>query len=407
MPLFETPITGYSPIVTESDLGWVTPEQFAGTDTQKINSALATGKPVVCTARFYSVTGALTFTAAGQIFDLNGALISATGNFNLFNVTGGLQGCILRNGRVEASAMTGGYVFNIDHAERFTAERMLVFNPFNFAFVRKTNVCQLDKCWVNNIRGSYGIRWLGDASNRSDVLRLTGVTMSFPDSGTGIDWDGNCHTLQAFGVIIVRPNKGVRVANTAAATAPEFGFLTNIEIDFPVSYGVEILSGESYYFGPQFYCHGSTSASGVYVASGLAADRIAFYGGKISGHATYGIENNSRVMVSNLVMTGNATANYLSNDDAVLTAPRLEIDPTYLMRRDGSGNPILQFDANDYIALDRGANDLLAILGGATRLKVSALNDAISIMVNNALKQITEGAADSGGTGYKLLRVPN
>lgn len=343
---------------------FVSPEDFSGTDTAKFNAALATGKPVRCGAQSYAITGTLTPTAAGQIVDLNGALLTCTGNFDVFNVTG-LQGVTIRNGRIEAAAMTGGDVLNIVNAERTTFENVLVFNPFNFAFVQKANVAEIRNVWVNNIRGAYGIRWLGDASNRSDVLRLIGVVMSFPDTGIGIDWDGNCHTLQTFGVIIVRPNKGVRISNTAGATGPEFGFFTNLEIDFPQSYGVEILAGESYYFGPQFYCQGSVTRSGVFVASGLAADRIQFAGGKIAGNATYGIENNVRVLVSNLVLTGNATANYLNSDTAILTAPRVEIDSTFLMRV-AAGDPLLQFDANDYIGYSRSANDMIVVLGGAT-----------------------------------------
>ena len=349
---------------------WASPEDFTGTDTEKLQAALATGRSVVCGGRNYTLTSTLQFSGAGQILDLNGALLTCTGNFDVFNVTG-LQGVTICNGRIEAAGMTGGDILNVVNSERITFENFLVFNPFNFAFVQKANVVQINNVWANNIRGTYGIRWLGDASNRSDILRLIGVVMSFPDTGIGIDWDGNCHTLQAFGTVIVRPNKGIRISNTAAATAPEFGFFTNVEIDFPVSYGVEILAGESYYFGSQFYCHGSTTASGVYIASGLASDRITFAGGKISGNATYGIENNSRVLVSNLVMTGNITADYLNTDNAILTAPRVEIDSTFLMRR-SSGNPVIQFDSNDFIGFNRSANDLFVNLNGSTVLTVAA-----------------------------------
>jgi len=371
-PLDSTVVTpvvqsGVTKRASVSDVrGYVSPENFTGTDTAKFNAALATGKSVLCTAASYSITAPLTPTAAGQVIDLNGALLTCTGNFDVFNVTG-LQGVMICNGRIEAAAMTGGDILSVVNAERTTFENVLVFNPFNFAFVQKANVVEINNVWANNIRGTYGIRWLGDAANRSDVLRLIGVVMSFPDTGTGIDWDGNCHTLQTFGTIIVRPNKGVRISNTAGATAPEFGFFTNLEIDFPQSYGVEILAGESYYFGPQFYCHGSVAASGVYVASGLAANRIQFAGGKISGNATYGIENNVRVLAANLVLTGNTTADYLNADNVILTAPRFEIDATYLMRV-ASGDPVLQFDANDYIGYSRSANDMIVVLGGSTAI---------------------------------------
>ena len=196
----------------------------------------------------------------------------------------------------------------------------------------------------------------------------------------------------------MRPNKGVRISNTAGATAPEFGFLTNLEIDFPQSYGVEILAGESYYFGPQFYCHGSVGASGVYVASGLAANRIQFAGGKISGNATYGIENNVRVLAANLVLTGNTTADYLNADNAILTAPRVEIDSTFLMRQ-ASGDPVLQFDANDYIGYSRSANDLFVTLNGATVLTFAA--DRIQFTQPPQLPVTTVAALPAAAAGNR------
>jgi hypothetical protein len=402
-PLDNTVVTpvvqsGVTKRASVSDVrGYVSPENFTGTDTAKFNAALATGKSVLCTAASYSITAPLTPTAAGQVIDLNGALLTCTGNFDVFNVTG-LQGIMIRNGRIEAAAMTGGDILNVVNAERTTFENVLVFNPFNFAFVQKANVVEINNVWANNIRGTYGIRWLGDAANRSDVLRLIGVVMSFPDTGIGIDWDGNCHTLQTFGTIIVRPNKGVRISNTAGATAPEFGFFTNLEIDFPQSYGVEILAGESYYFGPQFYCHGSVAASGVYVASGLAANRIQFAGGKISGNATYGIENNVRVLAANLVLTGNTTADYLNADNVILTAPRFEIDATYLMRL-ASGDPVLQFDANDYIGYSRSANDMIVVLGGSTT--VTFATDRVQFTQPPQLPVTTVAALPAAAAGNR------
>jgi hypothetical protein len=393
----------------DHDARTISPEDFTGTDAAKIQAALDTGRTVICTAGSYAVTSTLTFKATGQVLDLNGAQITATGNFDLFEAAAGIQGVIVGNGRIEAAAMTGGYIFDMRNTDRLTIRDLRVFNPFNFAYIQQANVVEINNVWVNNIRGDYGIRWYGTTSLRSDILRLIGVNLSFPGTGTGtgIDWDGNCHTLQAWGVTIVAPNKGVVIRNSAAGTAPEFGFFTNIEIDFPDSYGVEILAGESYYFGSQFYCHGSDTASGVYIASTIAPDRIAFYGGKISGNATYGIENNVRVMVSNLVMDNNTSGNFLEADDTYLTAPRMELDGQFFLNRDSSGNPQINFDSTDYLGYSRSANDMSVILGGSSRIVVSALNDAVQIMVNNALKRVTQGAADSGGTGFRVLRVPN
>lgn len=385
----------------------VSPEDFFGTDTVKCNAALATGKAVRCSSSSYAITASLAFTASNQIFDLNSATLTCIGNFNLFTAGGGIQGCRAHNGMIEAAAMTGGYVASVSNADRITFSDMIVLNPFNFAFVEQANVVEFSNVWTNNIRGDYGIRWVGDATKRSDILRLIGVNLSFNSNGTGIEWDGNCHTLQAFGVTIVQPNKGIRIINTAGATAPEFGFFTNIEIDFPVSYGVEILAGESHYFGPQFYCHGSVTASGVYVAPSIPVDTVVFAGGKISGNATYGIENNTRVFVSNLVMSGNTDGDYLESDDAVLAAPRFELDSTFFFRRDSSGNPQIGLDANDTIGFNRAANDLFVTLASATRFQVSADDNAVRAMVGGSLVQFTAGVNDSAGTGFRALRVPN
>jgi len=387
---------------------WVSPEDFSGTDTAKLQAALDTGKPVRCSSSGYTINGALTLKENGQVLDFNGALVTATGSFNLFNFTAGKQGMMIEKARIEAAALTG-YVFNAVGIDRLTLTNMRVFNPDDFAYVEQCNVVEMNNVWVNNIRGDYGIRWYGETAKRSDILRLIGVNLSFPGTGTGtgIDWDGNCHTLQAFGVTIVQPNKGVVIRNSSAGTEPEFGFFTNIEIDFPESYGVEILSGENYYFGPQFYCHGSTTASGILVDASIPDDRVAFYGGKISDHADYGIENNTRVMVCNLVLTDNSTADFLDPDEAYLTAPRLEIDGTYFLRRTSGGDPVLQFDANDFIGYNRSANDFFTQVGGVTRLQISADNNAVRLMVDGLLKQLQVGAADSGGTGFRMIRVPN
>lgn len=384
---------------------WVSPEDFSGTDTAKFNAALATGKSVVCSASDYAITGALSPTADGQVIDLNGALITATGNFDLFNV-GALQGVRIRNGRIEAAAMTGGDILNAVGSERLTFEDIIVFNPLNFAYIEEVNVCQISNVWVNNIRGTYGIKWYGETAKRSDILRLFGVNLSFPDTGIGIDWDGNCHTLQAIGVTIVRPNKGLVIRNTSGGSVPSFGFLTGLEIDFPVSYGVEILAGEDYYFGPQFYCHDSTTASGVYVGASVSSERVTFLGGKITDHATYGIENNVRVLTSNLVLINNGTADYLDPDDAYLSAPRIELDDQFYMRFPG-GNPAINWDTNDFDGYDRTNNRRFFDINSITRFRLSGADDALEVYVDGALQLVTVGAADSGGTGFRVLRVAN
>lgn len=59
---------------------------------------------------------------------------------------------------------------------------------------------------------------------------------------------------------------------------------------------------------------------------------------------------------------------------------------------------------------ENGAYRIDVMAGGtsttAFRLNGS-LTNAVELLVNGSLKRVTEGAADSGGTGFKVLRVPN
>jgi hypothetical protein len=385
----------------------VSPEDFTGTDTEKLQAALNTGGPVYCTAASYSVTDTLTITANGQVIDLGGALVTPTGNFNVFEFAPDIQGATICNGRFNGDFMTGGYIVYVSNADRLTIRDLVVGGPWNFCYIEQSNVTEIRNVWVNNVRGDYGIRWYGDATKRSDILRLIGVVISAPNSSAvGIDWDGDCHTMQAWGVALPNCGKGLVIRNSSGGPPPALGFFTGLEIDFPDSYGVEILAGSSYYFGPQFYCHGSATTSGVFVDSSLADETVTIMGGKVTSHATYGIESSKRVLALNLDVSNNGTSAYLDGTKILTRTPRMEIDGTYFMRLDGT-NPILQFDASDFIGFNRSANDLFASLGGSTRFQVSAGTDAVRLMVGGTLRQVTVGAADSGGTGFKVLRVPN
>lgn len=56
---------------------------------------------------------------------------------------------------------------------------------------------------------------------------------------------------------------------------------------------------------------------------------------------------------------------------------------------------------------DTGAWTEMQSTGGVTLLRAENVSDSISIYVNGSLKKVTQGATDSGGTGFRLLRVPN
>lgn len=376
-------------------------------DAAAIQLALNTGKSIFFdSGKTYNVTGTLSATADNQIINLNGAKIDFSGASNGFSITGGLQNVTICDGEIEGQNMTGGYVISIINADRSTISNVRVYSPYNFLYVQKANVCDVTNAWVNNIRGAYGIHWFGNASNRSDILRLIGVNLSSDHVAVGIMWDGDCNTLQTQSVTIVKPTIGVHIRNTSGGSIPAFGLFDDLEVDFPSSYGIKIDAGEDFYFSPLFYCHGSTTASGVYVGAAVPDDRVTISGGKITSHATYGIENYSRVMAVNLVIFDNATANFYNEDEIYVKSPRIEVDGTGFFGIN-AGNPIVNWDSNDTDGYIRSTNVRYMNVSGTARFQASDQTDAIEIYVNGSLKRITVGAADSGGTGFRMLRVTN
>ena len=376
-------------------------------DTTAIQLALNTGKSVFfVSGKTYKVTGTLSATADNQIINLNGAKIDFNGASDGFSITNDFENVTICDGEIEGQNMTGGYVISISNADRSTINNVRVYNPYNFLYVEKANVVDVTNVWVNNIRGAYGIHWYGDTTKRSDILRLIGVNLSSDHVAVGIMWDGDCNTLQAQAVTIVKPTIGVHIRNTSGGSIPAFGLFDDLEVDFPSSYGIKIDAGEDFYFSPLFYCHGSIAASGIYVGAAVPDDRVTISGGKITSHATYGIENYSRVQTINLVIFDNVSGNYYNEDEIYARAPRIEVDGTGYFGLN-AGNPIVNWDVNDSDGYIRSTNVRYMNVSSIARFQASDQTDAIEIYVNGALKRITQGAADSGGVGFRLLRVPN
>lgn len=376
-------------------------------DTAAIQAALDTGNnPYFEANKVYKISGPLTPTVDGQILDLNGSTLLLYGNTAGITVTNSLQNVTICNGTFDCPNMTGGYVITVSTADRTTLDNLRCYDPYNFLYVEEANVVSVQNVWVNNVRGAYGIHWYGDVDKRSDILRLIGVNLSSDQNAVGIMWDGNCNTLQAQAVTIVKPTIGVHVRNTSGGPVPLFGFFDDIEIDFPSGDGVRLDVGEDFYFTPLFYSHDSASGSGIYVGAAVPDDRVVVTGGKITDHTRYGIENYSRVMLSNPVIFDNALGNYYNTDEIYMRSPRMEVDGTGYFGLNG-GNPIVNWDETDTDGYLRSTNVRYMNVGGTARFRASDNANAIEIYVGGALKRIEVGAADSGGTGYRMLRVTN
>ena len=377
-------------------------------DTAAIQAALDTGKSIYFPSdSVFVISDAVSPTANGQVINLNGSMLKISGSAGGITITGGLRNITVCDGEIEGEDMTGGYVIDIRTADRCTFDNLRVYNPYNFLYAEVANLVSVSNCWVNNIRGDYGVHWYGETAKRSDVMRLIGVTMSSQGSAVGIMWDGNCNTLQVQAVSIVNPSIGVHVRNTSGGWLPLFGLFDDLEIDFPESHAVKLDAGEDFYFSPLLYLHGSTTGSGIYVGAAVSQDRVIVTGGKITSHARYGIENvGIRVKVSNPIIFNNTLGNYLTPDYIYTQSLRFEVDDTGYFSSN-SGNPVLSWDALDLDGYTRATNTRYFNVNGTTRMRINDSSNAVSIYVNGALKLVEVGAADSGGTGYRMLRVLN
>lgn len=403
----------------------VIPEHFGAVgdgvtdDTAAIQRAVTTGKAVQFdSSKAYNLEGRVTISTNGQRINLNGALLDLIGADAGFTITDGCQGVALGNGLIEGSSMTGGYVLEAHNADRVTVADLIALNTYNFMDIHTANVVQFANTWANAIRGDRGINWVGSGAARSDVLRFFGLNLSFSETplgdAVGIMWDGNCHTFQPFGLTIVKPKQGVVTQNTAgdasgdytADPSPAFGMFVNMEIDYPEEVGVDLQRGEDLFFSDTFYCHSSETASGVRVGAQIPPDRVTITGGKITGHSTYGVENEVRIRASNPTIFDNGVADYKNPDLVYTSAPRFEVDAQAYFSANG-GQPIINWDENDTDGFNRGTDIRFFQIAGQNRLELSASADAVHVWIGGSLKTLELGAVDSGGSGYRAVRVIN
>lgn len=375
-------------------------------DTAAVQAAFATGKTVVFTgSKSYRVVDTIDFAADGQQALLNGTTIYAVGNFNLFSIAGGLRGCGIHQGTLDGTGHTGGYMISLSDANRTFISDLTVHDPYNFLYGEKFNLLALNNVWVNNVTGDYGIHLYGENALRSDVGVFANVTISShttPKVAIGMLVDGLVHTINIQTMKLLNMNVGLQYKNTSGGTAPMFLFADNLEIEFSEEDGIDLQVGEHFYF-LNLYSVSSTNASGVKVGAAVPSGRISITNGDIVDNALYGVDNPStRVQVSGLSMYDNLSGDF--SGEAYVHAPIHQVDDDFYLRVLGS-NPIINFAPTDYFEYDRATNRLFLRVGGNDRFAVNSTG--VEVYVNSAMKTIEVGAADSGGAGYRMLRVTN
>lgn len=347
------------------DRGAVYPEQYGAVgdgvadDTTALQAALDTGRAVYLTrGKTYLYNINLVITANHQYFGGEG-ILKPVGNFNTVIVAGGCVGVTL-DLIFSSSGHTGGYAVAILNANRVRIRKLHGLDIFGGLYVEKCNVCMVEWMWA--ICRGPGIKWYGNGTKRSDILSLNRTYIGMYGAGEyGLDWDGNCHTLilNEFGIVNSGgTSKGIRVRNTSGATAPAIGRFNMLQLDYMSGDAVDfqVPISDIDFISP--YIFGSTGGSGVKIAAGTNTGEVRINGGKIRANSRYGVENLSAgaVYLDGAIDTFSNTLGPFLGDVRTVT-PRLHIDDSYYATMSGA-NPLLGFDANDFIAYDRAGNSL-------------------------------------------------
>jgi len=334
-------------------------------DAAALQAAIDTGRSVILPpGRSYYLANTVTVRTSRQFISAYGARIIAVGNNPMAVFTGPISGGGWMGGFIEASGKTADFLIRSSRASRMLVVDLVVTDPWNLLYIDTANYFEVRNVWCNNVRGTIGIHWYGDDTKRSDLLRLTGVTMSSPTArATGLLWEGNCHSVQAHSLNLVVMGYGVRMIRNSGAGQPFFFMGNDVEIDFPQFDGISVEAGGHVYLTPALYIHGSATGSGIKVTGNVQADTVTVTGGKITGHARYGLETASRIMESNIHFSGNALGDYGGTQGTVTKGRRFQVDPQAYFSY-GNGNPLIAFDDADYVQFSRANNRYTMVVGG-------------------------------------------
>ncbi len=366
-------------------------------DTTALQAALATGRDVFLpTGYSFKFTSNLTLSNNYQRFGGPAVLIPS-----------GACGVVVNTGATgveldltfNAPAHTG-VALTINNASRVRITRLHGLDVNNLLYITKGNTVSLDWCWAT-CRG-YGITWYGDALNRSDILHLGNVVIAPAAGQYGLDWDGNCHSLiikylglvcSSTGTVSSGNAKGMVVRNTSGSTAPAIGRIGHIEVDYSGTHGIDVQAGSDYEF-VQSYVLGSTG-DGIRVGAGINSREVRLSGGKYRGNTGYGINALGGVVLyaGNADLQSNTSG---ATNGNVWTEPlRMALDTTAYFAL-ASGNPLLAFDTNDYMAYDRTANTAAMYIGGAAAYSATAS----AFTVGGTMKVQAASGTGAGVVGY-------
>lgn len=333
-------------------------------DTVAIQTAINSGKTVYLPpGKTFRVTSNLTGFTNFQQFGGPGVL-KFIGNTGIV-VNGGVVGVEL-DVTFNSSAHTGTAV-TINNANRTRIKRILGIDVFNVLYVTKANVTTLDWCWAT-ARGK-GITWYGNDTTRSDILHINFAVIAPGTGQYGLDWDGNCHSLEVKYLGLVG-GAGTVIRNTAGvSTYPAIGRFGHIEQDYSTGIGIDIQAGLDYDFNMP-YVLGSTS-DGFKIAATINSYEVRIHGGKSVGNGGYGINNLGGVLLyaASTALYSN-TSGEVNGTNVWTISPRFVVDNTAYWTKIG-GNPYFVFDTNDYLSYDRSSDTAQFFVNASSVLGVS------------------------------------
>ena len=355
----------------------------------------------------YKVTAGLTVNASMVLMgdSPNSSLLKPYGNIDVVTFGGNSQGAGIQNLGFTASNASGGACIVVNTANRLGFTNLLMQSPWEVFRIIKCNVCSIRQVWANSIRGSYGIKWYGDNSNRSDVLDIDNVQFSgsqSPATATspiGLLIDGNVATCDLRHFAMVNGRHGILIENLANVTPPAFITGYDIQIDYPYSDGIKAYASYNVIRSLMFtdlYINGSLAGAGVYLDS--TVEHASIQGAKISGNYTYGIYANSRYThIANCNISTNSLAGSALYPGVLIGGNSIGVSMTGCLSGQWVGYAA---ELQSYgVQINAGAQSY-NVVGNNLRLNVTAAyldnaNDSTSVIFSN------------NATSTTYQRIPN
>lgn len=371
-------LTEYSILPTGSDV-YVTPEEYgaigdgAANDTAALQAAIDTGNSVILSSgKIYRYTSALIMSTNFQYFGGAGVL-KPEGNIDGILIGGGVSTPGPAGITIEVtfeSALHTGTAVRIQNADRITIRKLYCIDVGSVLHVETCNTCVVEWLWA--AARIKGITWYGYGLNsyglgRSDVLRIVFALMSVGAAEYGLDWDGNCHSLEITYIGIVG-GLGAIVRNTSGGVFPAIGRFNHIEVDYSNGHGIEITAGLDYDINLAYIL--GPNGDGLRT-QGINNYEVRVGGGKFIGSTTgYGIRSldGPGTGPGGVILFAGNTATYANFSGPFYgpvwnQAPRYSVDDDFYLTKTGN-DPIMVLAPNDYVAYDRTNNDLNVILNG-------------------------------------------